>query len=183
MKENLKKILFIISIFYSLVIVVLMTITMTKLTTEIELYDDEENLNKLESYKEELLSLEENDCTKSISEIITYYEDTSYNGITNLKDMYNSDKNILNYYVPVKDSCNLTEEMIDKYNLPTKFVTASIQNDELYQPYLFQYELSIKDNNARSIIEPSLSVMEYRINRSLILEIIKALIDSSKGGN
>ena len=41
MKENLKKILFIISIFYSLVIVVLMIITMTKLTTEIELYDDE----------------------------------------------------------------------------------------------------------------------------------------------
>jgi len=182
MKENLKKILFIISIFYSLVIVVLMFFTTSNVTCEIELYDNEKNLNELESYKEELLSLEENDCTKVIGNIITYYEKTSYNGMTSLKGMYNSDENILNYYARVKDSCNLTEEMIDKYHLSSKFITASIQKDELFQPYLFQYELNIKDYFMRDIAEPALPNMEYKINRASILEIISSLIEHVKEG-
>ena len=182
MKENLKKILFIISIFYSLVIIVLMLVTTSNLTYEIELYDNEENLKELESYKKELLSLNSNDCTKVIENIITYYENTSYNGKVNLKEMYNSnlEESFLSFYNEAKNNCNITDEDTNKYRLPNKFITASIQRDELYRPYMFQYELNIKDFYMRDIIEPDLPSMEYKINRESILEIISSLIEHVK---
>ena len=47
MKEKLKNYVFGISIFYSLMILILMIINITSATTSIELHDSEENKNKL----------------------------------------------------------------------------------------------------------------------------------------
>lgn len=181
MKENIKKTLFVISIFYSFVIVILMVITTNNLVTTIELHDSEENEVKLKEYKEQLANLEQNSCTEVIDKIIKHYEETSYDGEVSLKEMYeyDFDNSLLSYYSKVKENCKLSEGDLKKYNLPNKFITSSIQRDESYQRYYFQYELKIDDYLTRLIVEPSISSLEYQINRTMELEIISTLIEIS----
>jgi len=181
MKENFKKIIFGISIFYSFVIIILMIITINNMVTTIELHDTEENKVKLNEYKDKLSTLKQDSCTGVINEIINHYEETSYDGEVNLKEMYeyDFDNSLLSYYIKVKDNCNITDEIAKQYNLPNKFVTGSIQRDEIYLPYYFQYELGFDDYITRLIVEPQLYNTEYQINRVAELEIIFALIDIS----
>ena len=185
MKQNIKNILFIISIVYSLVIVILMLITNNNLITSVELHDSKENKIKLEQYKERLGMLKQNDCTKVIGEIISHYEETSYDGVVNLKEMfdYDFDNSLLNYYQKVKEMCKISDEKQKEYDLPVKFITASIQRDELYLTYYFQYELHFKDYINRLIIEPQIHSVEYQINRAAELEIINILIEHSSKGD
>lgn len=186
MKESIKKMLFGISMFYSLLIIILMIITTNNMVTTIELHDPEENKEKLKEYKEQLGILKQDSCTDVINEIIHHYEETSYDGKVSLKEMYeyDFDNSLLSYYIKVKDNCNITDEVAMQYNFPNKFVTGSIQRDEIYLPYYFQYELGFNDYITRLIVEPQLYNTEYQINRVAELEIIFALIDiSSKGVN
>jgi len=179
MKEKIKKALLTISIFYSVGIIILIIITNNNLVTTVELHDSNENKNKLQSYKEDLSKLEQNSCAYIINKIIKHYEETSYDGTISLKEMYENDldNSLLSYYTKAKDSCNLSKENEEKYNLPQKFITASIQRDEMYQKYYFQYELQFKDSTNRLIIEPYITGIEYEINRKTELEIISSLIE------
>ena len=179
MKKNLKNILFTISIFYSLVVVVLMCITINDLVTEVELHDLDENKEKLIEYKEKLSKLPQNSCVEIINDLINHYEETTYDGKVNLNEIYinQEDNSLLSYYQKVKESCNITEEKETKYNLPAKFITASIQWDELYKRYYFQYEIEIPDYMIRLIVDPEITNVEYQINRSMELEIIASLIE------
>lgn len=181
MKEKIKNVLFSISLFYSVVIVVFMCITLNNMKASIELNDSEENRNTIINYKEQLLTLEKNDCTKVIGKIIEHYEETSYTGNVNLREMYEYDNenSILSYYGEAKEKCAISKEDEEKYNFPIKFMTVSIQRDEIYQPYYFQYELSIEDRPMRLIAESAISNIEYKINRDMELEIISSLIELS----
>lgn len=185
MKHKIKNILFIISIFYSIVILTMTGITTFNMTDTIKLNDKKENKETLKNYKKQLSELEQNDCTNAIGKIIKNYEETSYNGDVNLREMYEYDieNSILSYYEEAKNKCQISEEDEEKYNLPIKFITVSIQRDEIYQPYYFQYELSIKDYPARLIAEFAISKLEYKINRELELEIISSLIELSRKEN
>ena len=183
MKEKLKNILFIVSSFYSMVVVIFMLIVSSNLSDTIELQDLEENKSKLNEYKQQLANLEQNSCTEVINKIIEQYEKTSYDGEVSLREMfeYDFDNSLLSYYIGVKDNCNLDSNQQEKYNLPIKFITASIQRDELYEKYYFQYELKLSDYSNRLIIEPLISNVEYQINRGMQLEIISNLIEISSG--
>jgi len=183
MKKNIKNALFIISVFYSFVIIVLMCVTMNNLVTEVEVHDSEENKSKLINYKEQLSNLPQTNCTAVINKLILHYEGTSYDGVVNLSELYeyDEDKSLLSYYQKVKDGCNITEEMEKKYNLSMKFITSSLQWDELYQRYYFQYELKFTDYKTRLIVEPLLINLEYQINRTMELEIISSLIEIANG--
>ena len=92
---------------------------------------------------------------------------------------YDFDNSLLSYFLKIRENCNLDSNQEKKYNLPIKFITSSIQRDELYQRYYFQYELNINDIT-RLIIEPQLSGVEYQINRAMELEIISDLIKIAK---
>lgn len=181
MKENIKNILLGVSIFYSIIIIILTVVTASNLVTTVELKDMEENKVKIKQYKQQLLTLPQNSCTEIIDEIINHYNKTSYNGKVNLKEMYeyDFDNSLLSYYIKTRDNCKLSKEDEEKYNLPIKFITASIQRDEMYQRYYFQYELKINDSLTRLIVEPILSGLEYEINRKNILQIISDLIEIS----
>lgn len=182
MKEKIKNIVFVISTFYSLVIVIFMVIVSGNLTNTIELHDSEENKEKINLYKQQLATLEQNSCTDVINKIITHYEETSFDGEVSLREMfeYDFDNSLLSFYSKAKENCKLDNNEVEKHNLPIKFITSSIQRDELYQRYYFQYELYLNDIT-RLIIEPQLSGVEYQINRAMELEIISDLIEISKG--
>lgn len=181
MKGKIKNILFIISIVYSVIIIVLIINTASNLVSTIELHDSDENRNKLHEYKQQVSLLEQNSCTEVINKIINHYEETSYDGEVNLREMYeyDFDNSLLSYYSQAKENCKFSEVDEKKYNLPTKFLTSSIQRDEIYQSYYFQYELRISDYITRLIVDPLLSGVEYQISKNMELEIIAALIEIS----
>lgn len=183
MKDKIKYIIFITSIIYSLIVMFLLTFNTLSLVDDVELYDAEENIIKLNNYKQKVKLLENNNCTNEINKIINYYEKTSYNGRVNLKDMYNysmENGTLLNHYIELKENCNLSESNIEKYNLSLKVMAASIQEDELYHKFYFQYEINIKDIFTRNIAEANLMNVEYRIKKGLELEIISNLIEIQK---
>jgi hypothetical protein len=179
MKEQVKRIIVTISMFYSLLILTLIIVKMNSFVTIVELTDSEENKNKLNEYIEKLNLLEKNDCTNLIDEVIKHYEDTSYDGKVKIKDMYayDGENSLLSYYLKIKDACNFKEEILEEYGLPTKFITSSIQRDELYQRYMFQYELGFIDFYMRDIGQAALTGVEYSISKKIELEIIDSLIN------
>ena len=178
MKEKIKNMLLPISIFYVVVIVTLMIFRINNFVTTVELSDNEENKTKLNEYKKEVAKLDKNDCTNLIEDIIKHYEDTSYNGEVKIKDMHDYDTNngLLDFYLKIKETCKFSDEVLNEYNLPLKFVTASIQRDETYQRFYFQYELGFTDIYMRDIASATLTSVEYNINRGNELEIIDNLI-------
>lgn len=180
---KLKRYIFIISITYSVLIIFFMIFNICNSVSHIELYDSEDNIQKLNILKKEINNLENNDCKLIINELVNYYEKTSYNGLIKLKDIYDveQDKGLLSYYVKSVEKCSINESNIKKYNLPFKFLTASIQQNELLQNYYFQYELNFKDIITRYIVEPDIHNVEYKISKTLQLEIITNLIEISRG--
>lgn len=181
MKEKIKSVLFSVSIFYSVLIVGLMIFTCITMTDSVELYDNDDNKVKLNNYKEIVSNMEDNECTLVIKDIIKYYEDTSYNGSVNLKEMYDYDGNngLLSYYIKAKDACNVSDADEKEYDFPTKFLSSIMYREVLYQRYRFQYELKFTDIYTRDIAEAYIYSTEYHISRKTILDIISSLIEIS----
>jgi len=181
MKNKIKNILFSASIFYSVLIVGLMIFTFSTMTDSVELYDNDDNKVKLNNYKEIVSNMEDNECKKVINDIIKYYEDTSYNGSVNLKEMYDYDGNngLLSYYFKVKDACNVSEVEEKEYDFPTKFISNIMYREVLYQKYYFQYELKFTDMYMRDIGEAQIHGTMYNASRNTLLDIISGLIEIS----
>lgn len=181
MKEKIKSVLFGASIFYSVLIVGLMVFTFSTMTYRVELYDNNENKGRLNNYKEIVSNMEENKCTLVIKDIIKYYEDTSYNGKVNLKEMYDYDgeNGLLSYSIKAKDACNVSYADEKEYDLSTKFLSSIMYREGIYQRYGFQYELKFTDMYLRGIAEASIYSTEYHISRKTILDIISSLIEIS----
>ena len=181
MKNKIKNLLFSLSIFYSVFIVGLMIFTFSTMTDSVELYDNDDNKVKLNNYKEIVSNMEDNECKKVINDIIKYYEDTSYNGSVNLKEMYDYDgKNgLLSYHIKAKDACNVSEADEKEYDFPTKFISSIMYREVLYQKYYFQYELKFTDMYMRDIGEASIHGTMYNTSRNTVLDIISGLIEIS----
>lgn len=179
MKGKIKNLLFSASIFYSVLIVGLMIFTCITMTDSVELYDNGDN--KLNEYKEIVSNMEDNECTLVIKDIIKYYEDTSYNGSVNLKEMYDYDgeNGLLSYSIKAKDACNVSYADEKEYDLSTKFLSSIMYREGIYQRYGFQYELKFTDMYLRDIAEASIYSTEYHISRKTILDIISSLIEIS----
>ena len=181
MKDKIRKLIFITAIIYSIVIVCLMVYSYGNSINAFEFNDSEENKELLNKYKGRMLNIEDNSCKNAISDLIGYYEDTSYNGLVNLKDKYLSEKGLLSYIPPIIDNCNLKDDV--RSSLALKTITASIQFDEIASPLFFQYELRIPDLTNRSIQEVYLNSINYNINRKNILETIELLLNFLEGDN
>lgn len=184
MKERIKSYLFYFSIFYSVLIIFGMIVNFAVSVHSIELKDSEENISKVENYKRELKTIPRNECTDIIDKMITYYEETSYNGNVNLKDMYNYHlkNNFLSFYNDAKNGCKLSDETIDYHNLRMEFLSSEIPTDEIFQKYFFQYEIGLEDVLTRQMIEPLMHNIEYQISKSSQVEIIGHLIQIQKEG-
>jgi hypothetical protein len=179
MKDRVKSYLFYFSIIYSVLVIFGMIINYTVSVNSIELKDSEENISKINNYKDQLKQLSRNECTYLIDKMIIYYEDTSYNGHVNLKEMYSQNLkiNFLSFYNDIKKTCNINDEMIDRHNLRMEFLSSEIPTDEIFQRYFFQYEIGLKDVLTRQIIEPLIHNAEYQISKAAQVEIIGHLIE------
>jgi hypothetical protein len=186
MKEKIKNILFGSFISYVIVIVALMLFSYFTSVSSISLSDSEENLEKIKQYKEEVNKLDNNNCVTVIDEMIEYYEDTSYDGLVNLKEMFEiavDGKSYLSFYADIRDNCDLTNDVMNEMGYPTKIVPVAVNIDQLIQNYYYQYELSLKDMVSRQIMGFDLNNLEYQIRKKNELELIDSLIKLEKERN
>lgn len=183
-KKNIRTGLLFVSIFYIVSVVGLMIVNFCLSTSNVELHDSDDNVKKIKELRQEALALEVNKCSVVINDMINYYEKTSYDGEVNLKKMYeevwNDDFSFLSYYSQIKEHCGLSDEERKKYDYPNLFINASIQNDEIYHRYLYQYELGFKDLYLRLIVEPNFNNIDYRIGKTAQVNVISNVIEMVK---
>ena len=180
MKEIIKEHLVVISILYGIVIILLMGITYFKMDKHVEFQEDTDFIVTLNNYKKEIMLLEDTNCKSTLNKLVNYIEQNNLSGKVNLKDYYNkvfyNNESILSFYGEIKDNCSMiTEDVAKEHNLPIMFITASIQNDEMYQ-----YEINTKDLYFRNISEPALTSIENKIKNEMELKLIKDVLEIVK---
>lgn len=181
MKAKIKNTLLGVSIIYSAFMICMMIFTYANMVESVNLYDAAENKTKLNEYKEIVSKMEKTPCVNAINDIITYYEDTYYDGATNIKEMYEYDdeNGLLSHYSKTKTACNISEEFEKEASFPSKFLAGILYREDIYQQYFFQYELKFADIYMRDIGQAYIYATEYRVNRHNLLDIIHDLIEIS----
>ena len=180
MKEKIKTFIYNTLIFYSIIIIVLITINLFNTTKEIELYSNDENNQKYLYLKNEISKLEESSCKTLLNEMITTYETTNYNGIIKLSDIYEyywNGKSFLDFYNQIKENCNISEDTMKKINMPEEAMESIIFTELIVQKYMFQYEINIKDINMRKILESDTINFNYNSSKSSELQMIEKVLN------
>lgn len=187
MKNKIRNSLFVISIVFVITFLFLEIVNVVTYSDKIELEDREENLERLNDYKEKIDKLEDSSCKTSLEKFVKRYEDTSYNGKTSLKDIYNNldADSYASSYIDIKNNCNITDEEVKEHELTYYILDCMITYEEFYNNIRFPYEIRVHDKLMREIAEPSLdSVRYFKIKRSELsfIKNVLALLEK-KGGN
>jgi len=186
MKKKIKNIILYFSVFYMIIIVVLMIESYIGMNTDIiNLSVSDKNIEEINEYKNKISSLDNFACKKYLNSLVNRFEKDINREKMNLKDYYKEitgEDSILNYYTKDRENCEiLTNDVMIKANMPIMFITASIQNDELVEDYFFQYELGFKDYKTRDLRKLSLVGVRYNIKINNELRIIEELLKIVSG--
>ena len=177
MREKIKIGVFVVSIFYSVMIVILSLTSYVTSVSEIQLYDSEENIVKLKQYEKELYSLPQNSCTTAIYDVIRYYKETSYNGYVNIKDFYN---NYNDNFPSIYEKCNISDSEKEYYVNYLRMFGIMFYNKS-FEKFNNQYIIGYKDWIIDSGVE--LTDYEYVLIKNTELKIIEELLENVKRGD
>ena len=180
MKEKIKEYLLAVTLIYGIVIVLLMIMTYTNMEEYLEFEKDNNFYEELNNYKNEVSKIENQSCKQEINNLINYIEKHNLSGKVNLKEYYNNtfhDNNYLpGYHWKINEACSIKKRVADSEGLSMMYLTASIQNDEILQPYMYQYEIHLKDNTFRQMAEPSFLKYQQSIQNDRELNILKTTL-------
>ena len=181
MQEKIKNWLAPISIFYMIIIIVLMLITYYNAVSTLDLNRIDDFEEKISLYKKEVNEIEDNTCKDYLNDLISFVEKVNYDKKVKINqlftDTYLNEEYILSYYLKGVNSCSkITEEKSKDYNLPNLFLIANLTNDRIIQKYFFQYELNIKDRLVENIMIPSDTMANYYNKQKIELMIIDNII-------
>lgn len=181
MQEKIKNWIAPISIFYMIIIIILMLITYFNAVSTLDLNRIDDFEEKISLYKKELNEIEDNTCKNYINDLISFVEKVNYDKKVKINqlftDTYLNEEYILSYYLKGVNSCSkITEEKSKDYNLPNLFLIANLTNDRIIQKYFFQYELNIKDRLVENIMIPSDTAANYYNKQKIELMIIDNII-------
>ena len=186
MKNKIKEFLLIISVFYGIVIVILMAITYFQMNDSIELETPQSFYTNMERYKKAADNIENENCKQEVNHLISGIEQFDLNGKTTAKDYFNrlfsSDRTTYRYEELLK-ACSISTEEAETKGLTHALLTSMIQRDEILRSYLFQYELSLKDFYARSVIEPNYQNVENTIKSQMEADAVRIVLEIVNGGD
>ena len=186
MKEKIKEYLLVVSIVYGFVIVLFMTVTYFNMETYIEFEKNNDFYTKVDSYKKEVNLISNQVCKTELNNYLGFIEKHNLEGKVVLKDYFNTaiigEEGILDYYGKIKKACSLSDESVKENGLPSMFLAATLENDEILQKYMYQSELHLKDYNLRLIAMPSLLRHENDIKTGNELNIIRTVLEMINDG-
>lgn len=182
MKNNIKIGLVSFSLVYIVIIVIFSIKSYINYQDTIIIGDNKELREEISVIKNNIDNLSNQDCKYYLNDLLSLIEDV--NKIT-VKDYFNkvylNGNNILSYYHKGIDACDgFNEDSAKKNDLPLLFITASVQDDEILQDYMFNYEFSLNDRLPRDVAYASLTSMELKIKNDTVLNIIEKIIELEK---
>lgn len=175
-----KKYIFIIACVYMIIVTLSALINLNNSVSYVYLKDSKENKASLEKLKNQTKKVNNEKCRNAINQLINKYEDTSYNDKVNLKELYNENPTYLLLYMTIKKDCKITKKEEKDYNLPSLLLNAQIDDEKLFQNYMFQYELNFKDTYSREMLEIDLIQIQYKLQRETLLHSISHLLEIEK---
>ena len=181
MKNKIKTTLFVVSITFIMLFLLIEVINIFTFNDKVYLEDKEDNLTRLYEYKNRLSTLEDGSCKTSLEKYVKRYEDTSFKGYVSLKSIYNRldsySSSIPKSYQDIKTSCSITNEEVEEYGLIYYILDSMITYEEFFVGRRYPYEIGIQDKLIRDIAEPSLDLYRYdKIKRSE-LSFIENVLD------
>lgn len=185
MQEKIRNAILPISLFYMIVIVILMALTYIQAQDTIEFKYIENFENKMANNKLEVNNLNDKVCEDALNKYIDYSIKYTYNGNVKVKTFFNDkflnpDEIFLSNYLKIKDNCKLTDEQMKDNDLPNMFLNVTVLEEEILQKYLFNYEIKFNDIITRIILEPNIYNTEYSISQNLKLKIIDTVLEILK---
>ena len=188
MKEKIKTSLVSIGIFYMIIILILMISKYTNMNKYINITFDNNYQETISKYEKEILTIEEKSCQNVLNDYLNYVKKTTFKGKVNLqeyfKNFYLTDSIFLDYYLKLIDNCSkLTKENAVENNLNNMMLTAYIQNEEILQKYIFNYELTIKDNLFRITLEPEFVATKSKIKFNNEIGVLNIVLNIMKDGD
>ena len=180
MKDKIKNFVFSMLLFYSIFVVLIIVINMFNLRGKIEIHDNEDNLNRLSDLKARANNLEKNSCGLLVDQMISKYEETSYDGeviLSELYDLYWEGASFLQFYSSFKTECGMSDEKIKELDLDYDVLNSITFFENVVNKHMFYYEISLSDKYMREISEASIGNIEYQTCKKSELDIIEKMIN------
>jgi len=179
MKESIRKKILFFTLIYFGTVLILMLVNLKNASISFNFTYEYSDVVK--DLKVKANSLPINNCSNYIKDLIIFVEKTSFNKVTNLKDIYNEqvkeNKSILSYYTKGIEACNVSDK--DKNKLNDLFTSAFTFGDAIFDKYYFAYELSIKDS-FRKLNESTLTGLYYKGKKNTEFSIIETYLEIAK---
>ena len=178
MYHRIKNIIFYFSISYMFLFSIFTFLTLINAKEEIEITSGDYYSSTIKSLKTEINKLNNSKCKDSINNLLNISENTIFQGTVNVKKLYNTVNNngsMVNGYIKVKNNCNIDPEIENK--LSPYILNSSLTYENLIQKYMFQYEISIKDNDMRFIAESMTINNQLRTTKLQELDVIKKIVE------
>lgn len=181
MKKEIRNAVLYSGIFYMILTVILATIAYCNVITSVELSNDDRYIEKISEYKEKIVQLKDSSCKRYLSNLADKVEKDINTKELIFRESYKDildGENILDMYSKAHKECvSLTSEKMVEANLPVKYLTTSMINDEIVSKYFYQYEINIKNIKGRELTEPQFASVENNIKLQNELEIIDTLLN------
>ena len=171
--KNIKDYILIISFSFIAIIVFLIFSLFINKKTYVELSTPEDVVSDFNMLKDNIKEVKNEKCRNSLNELLNNYIDTSFEGKVKMIDFYNyiSTYDIIKYYKVIKEDCNISDELIKKYNIDNRYLVEMSLSDEMLLPYFYQFELSFHDR-ASVYYYPDIVQMTYTTLKNNEVQLI-----------
>lgn len=185
MKDKIKLGLLSISLCYIVLISFFSIKSYNNYLGTIDVSTSDDYKEELKKIKPSIDSISNDECKNYLNYFLENIEAFDGEDSVSVKKYFNkiylNSDGILTYYQKGQEVCNgFSSENAKKHDLLLLFMTASIQDDEILQSHLFNYELRINDRFVRDILYAHLSSAELNIKKETSLKILKILVDLEK---
>ena len=171
--KRFKDLLLSIFIFGSIVVIIFIVLSFFNVKRTINITNNKSNEIRYNNLKQRVSLLSSGECKDFLKEYIDNTDKGYFEGEVKLKDIYNYfwKYPTMKYYELAKEKCNITQNELDEYGIPGKYLTLMTLPDSLFDKYMFTYELNLK-SELRNLVEPSIDSLLYSSIRFQQIEIL-----------
>ena len=179
--KRVKDLLLSLFIFGSIVVIIFIIISFFNTKQSITVSRNDTIEEKLDNLKQMVNSFEDNDCKEYLDFFISYIDKLPVEGKIKLRDLYDYFNNYptIRLYEGVQNKCHITEEEIKEYGINGKYATVMALSNDIFNKYMFSYELNLKDEQ-RLLTESNTDSLNYtsiRFNQVEILNDYVTLVE------
>lgn len=171
--KRFKDLLLSIFIFGSTVVIIFIILSFFNVKRTVDVTNTKSNEIRYNNLKQRVNMLAEGECKTFLNEYIANTDKGYFEGEVKLKKLYDYYWNYptMKYYELGKEKCNITQNELDEYGVPGKYLTLMTLPDSLFDKYMFTYELNLK-SELRNLVEPSIDSLLYSSIRFQQIEIL-----------